>query len=116
MKLISSFPRRKTAVLTQLRTRRLPLNRHLHRIGKRDAPQCEYCPDRDETVRHFLFTCPRGGRARQALMCTLGREAFSEAYLLKKPSGINEVMKFVDQTGRLRSTFGSVRHTLYSGK
>ncbi|EIW85807.1 hypothetical protein CONPUDRAFT_49054 [Coniophora puteana RWD-64-598 SS2] len=115
MKLIQSFPRRKTAVLTQLRTRRLPLNQHLHRIGKRDDPHCEHCPDLDETVRHYLFSCPRWGRARQALMFSLGRDAFTESHLLNDPNGIKEVMKFVDQTGRFRSTFGSVRRTLYSG-
>jgi ribonuclease HI len=55
---IASLPRRHASVITQLLTGHVLLNRHLHKIGKSTSPKCPSCPDRDESVHHFLLVCP----------------------------------------------------------
>lgn len=51
LKLTSNLPRRRHAsILMQLRTGHLPLNHHLHQIGKLGAPTCTSCGEDGETV------------------------------------------------------------------
>lgn len=58
VKLTASFPKRLTGLLMCLRSQHAPLNSHLHRINRADDPHCPHCPDREETVHHFLAECP----------------------------------------------------------
>jgi len=58
IKLTTTFPKRLTSLLMNLRSRHIQLNRHLHRIGKSITPNCSHCPQEEETVHHFLFNCP----------------------------------------------------------
>ncbi|OJA09556.1 hypothetical protein AZE42_01138 [Rhizopogon vesiculosus] len=44
LKFTATFPKRLTSLLMNLRSRHIPLNRHLHRIGKSDSPNCAHCP------------------------------------------------------------------------
>ena len=32
---------------------------HLHRIGCLPSPRCPFCPNRDESLQHLFFACPR---------------------------------------------------------
>ncbi|KAG2117619.1 hypothetical protein DEU56DRAFT_721249, partial [Suillus clintonianus] len=43
IKLIATLPKRQASIYTQLRTRHIPLNQHLHRIGKSITPYCPIC-------------------------------------------------------------------------
>ena len=58
LKLTKSLPRKQTSLLTQLRTEHIPLQVHLHRIGKADSAQCPSCGHAKETVHHYLLDCP----------------------------------------------------------
>ena len=55
---INQLHRAHQTVVFRLRTHHAPLNAHLHRIKKEHPAKCVYCPDSDETVKHFLFHCP----------------------------------------------------------
>ena len=44
------------SMLFRLRTGHCRLNYHLHRIGTKDSPDCDYC-GMPETVAHFLTIC-----------------------------------------------------------
>jgi len=35
-----------------------PLNKHLHRIGKAESPLCPHSQHAEETIHHFLISCP----------------------------------------------------------
>ncbi|KAJ3897741.1 hypothetical protein F5879DRAFT_1073916 [Lentinula edodes] len=54
--------RKQTSILFQLRTGHVPLNSHLHRIGKADSPNCPHCDTTGratiETVKHYITECP----------------------------------------------------------
>ncbi|KIK35074.1 hypothetical protein CY34DRAFT_96741 [Suillus luteus UH-Slu-Lm8-n1] len=36
----------------------IPLNKHLHRIARVPSPMCPACEEKEESVHHFLLSCP----------------------------------------------------------
>ncbi|KIK36528.1 hypothetical protein CY34DRAFT_94218, partial [Suillus luteus UH-Slu-Lm8-n1] len=48
-----------TSIYIQLHTRHLPLNHHLHHIGKNVTLHCPICPNTNETIHYFLFNYPQ---------------------------------------------------------
>ncbi|KAG2069079.1 hypothetical protein BDR04DRAFT_1102316 [Suillus decipiens] len=95
-------------MLLWLRTRHISLNQHLFRIGESPTPNCPHYDDTAETVIHFLLSCPHCARARYVLTSVLRRRASSLSFLLSHPKACTPLIRFVDSTGRLRSTFGNV--------
>lgn len=114
VKLARGLPKPCASILTQLRTRHIPLNAHLHRIGKRDLPDCKYCVGVKETTHHYLLDCPRYANQRHTLRRKLGRKANSMTYLLSNPKATKHLIRFVDDTERLRETFGDLER-IYKG-
>ncbi|KAG2057390.1 hypothetical protein BDR06DRAFT_878129, partial [Suillus hirtellus] len=55
IKLTSSYPRCLTSLLMNLHTYHIPLNKHLHQIGKSMTPNCPYCLHSPKTIHHFLI-------------------------------------------------------------
>ena len=106
LKLIDSLPKYQTSIYTQLRTRHAPLKQHLHRIGKSDSPFCPTCPGREETIYHFLFDCPQYVRERHIFQKALRRKATSIGYILTAEKATQALMKYINSTARLKSTFG----------
>jgi hypothetical protein len=98
VKLTSTFPKRLTALLIQLRTQHIPLNKHLHRLGKVNSPHCPHCPTREETVHHLLIECPQYRRERHQLSNALGREATSIPYLLSDPKAMPHLVRYINGT------------------
>ncbi|KAG2051098.1 hypothetical protein BDR06DRAFT_959268 [Suillus hirtellus] len=91
-----------------LRTGHAPLNKHLHRIGKAERPSCPHCRDTEESVFHFLTTCPQYQRERHLMTCALGRNATSLPFLLSDPAATPHLVRYINATGRMRTTFGEV--------
>ncbi|KAG2141960.1 hypothetical protein DEU56DRAFT_885230 [Suillus clintonianus] len=89
IKLVANLQKRQTSIYTQLRTHHLPLNRHLHRLGKSKSPHCPLCPNIDETVHHYLFDCPQYVRERHFLANSLRRQATSISYILTSEKLLN---------------------------
>ncbi|KIK81533.1 hypothetical protein PAXRUDRAFT_44789, partial [Paxillus rubicundulus Ve08.2h10] len=52
------LPKRHAAIIFQLQTGHVPLNKHLHRIAHAESPKCPGCHTRDETILHYLLECP----------------------------------------------------------
>jgi hypothetical protein len=107
-------------MLIRLRTGRAPLNRHLWSIKIADTPGCPACGrDEEETVRHFLLSCPAHERARIVLRNKIGaRNAGNIAMLLTERKFLKPLFKFVDSTGRFRNLLGTIsgdalNHTIY---
>ena len=75
IKLVAHFPKRLTSLYISLRSQHIPLNKYLYRIGKKESPHCEHCPQTDETVHHFILECQHYQRQRHTLTCALGRKA-----------------------------------------
>ncbi|KAG2747586.1 hypothetical protein P692DRAFT_201716465 [Suillus brevipes Sb2] len=81
IKLVAMLPRWQTSTYTQLHTCHIPLNHHLHRIGKNCSPHCPICPGRDEMIDHFLFDCPQYVRERHIMSNALCCKANSLTYI-----------------------------------
>ena len=69
--LYDALDRKEASTLAQLRTGMARLNSYLHRIGVSDKDQCE-CGRGKETVKHFLFLCPRWYHLRAPLLQQVG--------------------------------------------
>lgn len=110
-RLLHDRPRYQTSTITQLRIGHIPLNKHLHRVGKSDTPLCPACERRPETVRHFLMECPCFARHRWKMRIGLGSKSDRISTLLSTPLGIQRVLTYVKNTRRLRMMNGMPSHT-----
>ncbi|KAG2049803.1 hypothetical protein BDR06DRAFT_892935, partial [Suillus hirtellus] len=86
----------------------IALNQHLHRIQRNDTPNCPICPNSEETVHHFLFECPQYVQEHFILHQKLSRKATSLPFLLTDPLAMTHFLRFINSTGRLKTTFGEV--------
>jgi len=59
------------SLLVQLKMGHVPLQKHLHRIGKVNSPKCPVCHMRDKTVHHYLIACPAHRATRNQLEIAL---------------------------------------------
>src|ERR1700761_5560960 len=106
-RLTAELSRPKIALLTQLRTGHAPLNKHLHCISRSESPLCPKCLQEDETVKHFILTCPRYNRLRDTHLHALGRGARSLKYLFTSPKALKPLFAYISATQRLTATFGN---------
>jgi hypothetical protein len=108
IKLVATLPKCQTSIYTQLRTHHLPLNYHLHRIGKSMTPHCPICPDVNETVHHYLFDCPQYAHERHLFANSIRRQATSTAFILTSEKATQPLMQFINKTERFKPTFGEI--------
>jgi ribonuclease HI len=107
-RLVAGMARRQAALLVQIRTGHVALNKHLFKIGKADSPTCAACRGADETVHHFLFRCPAYRTQREGLKQTLRRGATAVNTLLAKPKAMKGLFKYIQGTGRFKEIYGNV--------
>jgi ribonuclease HI len=105
LSLVQQLPRTKASLLLQLRTGHAPLNKHLHRIHRADSPLCPACQLEEETVHHFIITCPARQKHRTPLEIALRRDARSITKLLTSPKAIPLLFRYIHETGRFRNVF-----------
>jgi ribonuclease HI len=106
--LIDQFPRRHSSLLFQLRTGHIPLNKHLHRIAKSETATCQQCNEGNESVHHFLLTCPAYTRQRNILRQELGTRAHHVKHILNDAECLKSLFTFIAKTKRFEPTFGDV--------
>ncbi len=95
------LPRRQASIITQLRTGHVGLNRFLCRIKAVSLPQCQECGV-EETVLHYLLTCRRYDKQRAVLKAAI-RKPLSRRVLLGDPKHRQELLTYVEATGRFAS-------------
>jgi hypothetical protein len=103
----------KRSLLVQLRTRHIPLNAYLHRIGKAENGRCEACwmcseQTTEKTIRHFLFECPEYAVESSRLQAKLGRDARDLKTILKDKEKTKELIWYIARTKRLQQTIGNL--------
>lgn len=107
--IIGQLRRNQASLLTQLRTGHIPLNSVLFRIKRAESPECPHCRNGiNETLLHYLFFCPHYDIARTILNSATRREASPISFLLNARKGIPHLLRYVDHTNRLTTTFGKV--------
>ena len=116
LELVDDLPKRHAAILFQLRTGHVPLNKHLHCISKVDSPKCPHCPNATKTVLHYLLECPKYADARHRLRHALHRKARSLPSLLADPKCTKPVLAFIHATSRFQTTHGDLSPPLEKEK
>jgi hypothetical protein len=92
----------------QIRSRHVPLNTYLYRIGKarsRRCPKCEHTEGEaavPERVNHYIFECPAYEDEQWELGRALGRRELSLKNLMASEKGLRVLTKFIDKTGRFK--------------
>ena len=86
--LTKEISKAQASVIFQLRSKHIPLRKHLHRIGKAESPTCALCRQGDEIVHHFVFKCPTHQHARFDLGHALGLQSKSLHYLLNSKKAL----------------------------
>ncbi|KAG1765895.1 hypothetical protein EDD22DRAFT_774520, partial [Suillus occidentalis] len=81
--------------LIQLCTGHILLNKHLHRISKSPSPLCPSCKKQEESVHHFLLSCPTYARHHTIIKAKIRTRAHSLKDLLNGEKNIKEVLKFI---------------------
>ncbi|KAJ6493131.1 hypothetical protein C8R45DRAFT_796317, partial [Mycena sanguinolenta] len=81
-------------------TGHIGLNAFLHRFKLSPSPLCPHCPAQ-ESVPHFLFSCPTHRTHRLRLMTRVGTARLSLRNLLSTKAEATSVLAFVRDTGRL---------------
>ncbi|KAG2067465.1 hypothetical protein BDR04DRAFT_1027365, partial [Suillus decipiens] len=89
-------------------THHSPLNQHLHHIGKSTSPCCPFCPEIMETIPHFLFDCHQYTRECHVLSNALCHKANFLTYLLMPEEAISPLMRYINSTGRFKTTFSEI--------
>jgi ribonuclease HI len=104
LRLVNDLDRRQSSIIAQLRTGHIPLNQHLFRIRRSEAPTCPHCQGLIvETVRHFLFECPHYQHERHTLRQKLKRKADSLSFLLTKPEAVKPLLNYIHSTKRFKT-------------
>jgi hypothetical protein len=63
---------------------------------------------KEESVHHFLLSCPAYARHRAIMKAELGTHAQHLSGLLNDGKSVKAVLKYITRTQRLASTFGDV--------
>ena len=93
-----------TSMLVQLRTGHIPLQKHLYRIGHADSLTCPACQLAEETVHHYLMTCPAYNGHWRRLESRLRRAAKSIRVLLANPKAFQDLFRYIRDTRRFGNT------------
>ena len=104
--LLHERPRWQTSIVTQLRIGHSPLNAHLHRINRSDTPLCPGCRTHRENTQHFVLECPAYADARWTMRTGLGRRSDGLYVIMSTEMGVDHLLRFINETGRLRNTIG----------
>ncbi|KAG2339961.1 hypothetical protein BDR05DRAFT_890617 [Suillus weaverae] len=106
--IIERLPCHHSSLLFQLRSGHAPLNKHLHRIVKTASATCSQCEEGNESVHHFLFSCPAYTRQHDILHRELGTKAHHMKHVLNDPDCLKSLFKYITSTKRFEKVFGDV--------
>ena len=103
-RLLLSRKRDEMAIVVQLRTGHVPLNKHLHRIQRSDTPICQKCGVAPESTRHFILECENYTLPRHELRTRLGRGGDRLPSILSSATGLEHLIRYTATTRRFEST------------
>ena len=67
IKLMTPLTKRPASLITQLKTKHIPLANYLFRIDKALSPICLSCQQDEESIHHYILHCPAHHRATSTL-------------------------------------------------
>ena len=107
--LTKALPHRHAALLLQLRTGHVALNKFLHKIGRSQSPLCSVCREEDETVMHYLIKCPGRRHLQEQLQTKIGRAAWSISKLLTNEGVAPHLLKYISDMERFKTAAQSLQ-------
>jgi len=104
----AKLTRNAASQIAQLRMQHFPLNGYLHKIKRTDKASCPACGEGDESITHFLLTCPSYAHERWALaqQARKRRKSMTVEVLLGEPELAIPLANYIESTGRFRSKPG----------
>ena len=92
--------------IVQLRLQHIPLNSYLHRFKRVDKPNCPACGEADETITHFLLSCPSYAFEQWALARQVRKRKkhMTVETLVGDPEMVKPLANYIDSTGRFKNT------------
>jgi hypothetical protein len=108
LELTKEMTRRQASLILQLHTGHAPLNKHLNCINKAPTALCPACGLADETIFHFLMSCPAYAQYRTELGMKVPRPRNKISDLLTNPAVYKHTLRYIQQTGRIKNVFGNV--------
>ena len=105
-KLIAEYGRAQASLVTQIRTRYMPLNAYLHCINKINSPLCPHCGLDSESMHHFLFDCQAWRAECWCIGKALGCKAKSLQHVLSSARGIDELLRFLVRMEWFKAMYG----------
>jgi len=96
--------RKAASRIAQFRLQHVPLNSYLYRFKRVDKPNCPACGEAEESIAHFLLTCPSYAFERWALARHVKkrRKHMTVESLLGCPDLATPLAKYIDSTGRFK--------------
>ena len=94
----SKLTRHGSSLLSQLRIGHFPLNSYLHKMKRVDSPRCPACGAANETIHHFLITCPSYAHERWSLLQRT-HGALTVKDLLTDEKRMKPLMFYIKETG-----------------
>jgi hypothetical protein len=94
--------------MIQVRSRHIPLNVYLHRIGKSQTRQCQQCREDHglqsppETVNHYLFDCSAYADEHWEMGKVLERKELTLKNLMDSDKGMRALAKYIAKTRRMK--------------
>ena len=100
--------RASASLIAQLRLHHIPLNSYLHRFKRVDKPSCPACGENEESIAHFLLTCPKYGYERAALARQVRKKQkfMTVETLLGEPDLVLPLANYINSTGRFKNHLG----------
>lgn len=104
----ASLTCRQSSLLMWLRMKHSPLHNHLFHIKRHTSPFCASCPNKVETVKHYLIECPQYAHERALLEQNIRHATYNIPLLLSDHTAIPALLKFVHATKRFQASLGDV--------
>jgi len=99
---VPNLSRRSASLISQLRLTHIPLNSYLKQFKRADSARCPACGADDESIGHFLLTCPGYAHERWALARQVKKigKPLSVKSLLGEPSLVTLLANYINATHR----------------
>ncbi len=104
----AKLTRKGASQIAQLRLQHFPLNGFLYKIKRTDKANCPACGEDNESITHFLLTCPSYAHERWALtrQARKIRKNLTVETLLGDPELAFPLANYIEGTGRFRTNPG----------
>ena len=104
----AKLSRNAASQIAQLRLQHFPLNGYLFKIKRTDKANCPACGEDDESITHYLLTCPSYAHERWALtqQARKSRKNMTVEALLGEPELAIPLANYIGSTGRFRIKSG----------